>query len=179
MYNVLLLVFKILQPFHWICAESFSRRQAKEASRREQARARRVGGGERRTSVCSAPESENSDQSDDDSVRSLPAGECTPREHIPKQCASSGGTPQTSYADIAKAPEPANSNQFSPSPTTGASDHPINFPSRKTVPFSPPSNKGGGEGRFIQSYYRFAITVVSISVWNTSSSLKHERCTNS
>ncbi|XP_035701117.1 uncharacterized protein LOC110862054 isoform X2 [Folsomia candida] len=126
-------------------AESFSRRQAKEASRREQARARRVGGGERRTSVCSAPESENSDQSDDDSVRSLPAGECTPREHIPKQCASSGGTPQTSYADIAKAPEPANSNQFSPSPTTGASDHPINFPSRKTVPFSPPSNKGGGE----------------------------------
>ncbi|CAL8071742.1 unnamed protein product [Orchesella dallaii] len=70
--------------------------------RRDVARARRSTA-ERRKSVGSVPGSENSECSDDDdSVRSLPAGECTPRERIPKPCSSSGGTPQTSYADIAR-----------------------------------------------------------------------------
>jgi hypothetical protein len=43
--------------------------------------------------VGSVPGSEN-EASDDDSVRSLPAGECTPKERVRKQCSSSGGTPQ-------------------------------------------------------------------------------------
>ncbi|ODN00946.1 hypothetical protein Ocin01_05734 [Orchesella cincta] len=82
-------------------AEAFVRPTA-DQQRRDVARARRSTA-ERRKSVGSVPGSENSECSDDDdSVRSLPAGECTPRERIPKPCSSSGGTPQTSYADIAR-----------------------------------------------------------------------------
>ena len=50
--------------------------------------------GERRKSVGSVPGSDQSEGSDDGSVRSLPAGQCTRRENVPKSCASSGGTPQ-------------------------------------------------------------------------------------
>ncbi|CAG7722292.1 unnamed protein product [Allacma fusca] len=73
----------------------------KESDNRKETRRSRSRG-ERRKSVGSVPGSDQSEGSDDGSVRSLPAGECTKRETIPKSCASSGGTPQTSYADIAR-----------------------------------------------------------------------------
>lgn len=77
-----------------------SSRSHLEPNRREGGRPRRTNT-ERRKSVGSVPGSENSECSDDDdSVRSLPAGECTPRERIRKPCSSSGGTPQVFYLKL-------------------------------------------------------------------------------
>lgn len=56
----------------------------------------------RRKSASSMPPSDKSDSSDLDSVHSLPVTSNTTKHNISKAATSSGGTPQASYADIAR-----------------------------------------------------------------------------
>lgn len=56
----------------------------------------------RRKSTSSVPPSEKSDTSDLDSVHSLPVESSSLKQSVRQQSTSSGGTPQASYADIAK-----------------------------------------------------------------------------
>ncbi|XP_076249581.1 twenty-four isoform X2 [Calliopsis andreniformis] len=56
----------------------------------------------RRKSASSMPPSDKSDSSDSDSVHSLPVTSNTSKHNLSKIATSSGGTPQASYADIAR-----------------------------------------------------------------------------
>ncbi|CAK9825577.1 hypothetical protein ANTRET_LOCUS3554 [Anthophora retusa] len=56
----------------------------------------------RRKSASSMPPSDKSDSSDSDSVHSLPVTSNTSKHNLSKVATSSGGTPQASYADIAR-----------------------------------------------------------------------------
>ncbi|XP_046739333.1 uncharacterized protein LOC124407335 isoform X3 [Diprion similis] len=56
----------------------------------------------RRKSASSMPPSDKSDSSDLDSVHSLPVTSNTTKHNLTKNTTSSGGTPQASYADIAR-----------------------------------------------------------------------------
>ncbi|XP_043670748.1 uncharacterized protein LOC122630372 isoform X1 [Vespula pensylvanica] len=56
----------------------------------------------RRKSASSMPPSDKSDSSDLDSVHSLPVTSNTSKHNLSKTATSSGGTPQASYADIAR-----------------------------------------------------------------------------
>ncbi|XP_046418405.1 uncharacterized protein LOC124178797 isoform X1 [Neodiprion fabricii] len=56
----------------------------------------------RRKSASSMPPSDKSDSSDLDSVHSLPVTSNTTKHNLTKNTNSSGGTPQASYADIAR-----------------------------------------------------------------------------
>ncbi|XP_076643624.1 twenty-four isoform X1 [Halictus rubicundus] len=56
----------------------------------------------RRKSASSMPPSDKSDSSDTDSVHSLPVTSNTSKHNLSKVATSSGGTPQASYADIAR-----------------------------------------------------------------------------
>ncbi|XP_032691335.1 uncharacterized protein DDB_G0284459-like isoform X7 [Odontomachus brunneus] len=56
----------------------------------------------RRKSASSMPPSDKSDSSDLDSVHSLPVTSNTTKHNLSKVATSSGGTPQASYADIAR-----------------------------------------------------------------------------
>ncbi|KAI4479883.1 hypothetical protein M0804_010622 [Polistes exclamans] len=56
----------------------------------------------RRKSTSSMPPSDKSDSSDLDSVHSLPVTSNTSKHNLSKTATSSGGTPQASYADIAR-----------------------------------------------------------------------------
>ncbi|XP_068988065.1 serine-rich adhesin for platelets-like isoform X3 [Bombus flavifrons] len=56
----------------------------------------------RRKSASSMPPSDKSDSSDSDSIHSLPVTSNTSKHNLSKIATSSGGTPQASYADIAR-----------------------------------------------------------------------------
>ncbi|KAF2352357.1 hypothetical protein FHG87_016886 [Trinorchestia longiramus] len=64
-----------------------------------------------RNTATSAPNSDCSDSDGDDSVHSMPTPSTTPRPEVRKPPSSSGATPQTSYANIARLAGTANRNQ--------------------------------------------------------------------